>query len=84
MTSAAFHQKCVPRSLSNDCSLQELKPWPKSSTPADQLSKMKKKKKKHKEFNWNFSDLAPSKEKLLLLFLKSVFERCLDKVLSIC
>lgn len=82
MTSAAFHQKCVP-SFSNDCSLQQLKPWPKSSTPADQLSKIIK-KKTYKEFNWNFSDLAPSKEKLLFLFFKSVFERCLDQILSIC
>lgn len=81
MTSAAFQQKCVPGSFSNDCSLQQLKPWPKSSTPADQLSKMKK---NHEECNWNFSDLAPSKEKLLFLFLKSVFQSCLDQILSIC
>lgn len=67
MTSAAFQQKCVPRSFSNDYSPQVLKLGPKSSTPADQLSKTNKKTPKKPMKNLTgISNLVPSKWQIII------------------
>lgn len=67
MTSVAFQQKCVLRSFGNDCSLQELQLWPKSSTPAEQLSEINFKKNLP-----GISDLVPYKFEIII-FVPQIF-----------